>query len=232
MHRLRDWIRPVEHPLGGDGRWPSGHFWSGRQPSTPRYNPKVNARPHTGLDIAGVLGTPLLAPDDGWFDTWSFNSSGGYVQTVKHQVRWGRGTLYLWSRHCHCLGIKVMKYTGQLVEQGETIAWLGSTGGSASPHDHTAITLTALMPTTQAGFLDPEPVYYPGSCDLMQRGYPYPKDVKKLQRRLNAVGYTPPLTIDGDYGPATERAVKWYQGTVALEPTGAANELCLALLFD
>jgi peptidoglycan hydrolase-like protein with peptidoglycan-binding domain len=80
--------------------------------------------------------------------------------------------------------------------------------------------------------LDPEPIYYPGRYAYVQRGHPFPKEVKKLQSRLNAVGFTPPLKVDGDYGPRTEEGVKWFQGKVLIEQSGSASELTLVLLWD
>jgi hypothetical protein len=80
-------------------------------------------------------------------------------------------------------------------------------------------------------FLDPEPIYYPGRYTYMQQGHPFPQEVKKLQGRLNKIGFTPPLIVDGDYGPGTAAAVKWYQAKQGIEKTGAASELVLALLW-
>lgn len=231
-----DWIRPVPHPLGDDGRWPSGHLWSGRNSSCPRFDlPPAGlrtTRAHTGTDIAGVLGTFIVSPADGIVESWSFNTEGGYVVVVKHQVRQGRKLITVWSRHAHCLARQIVR-PGEVVRRGDAIALLGSTGGSASPHNHTSVTLTAQLPSWQDRhlFLDPEPIYYPGSYEYMQQGHPFPKEVRKVQRRLNALGADPPLKVDGDYGAKTTAAVKVWETGEGLEAHGALNALGMTLLF-
>jgi murein DD-endopeptidase MepM/ murein hydrolase activator NlpD len=232
MRRLHEWISPVPNPLGGDGRWWSGHHLSGREPSSPRYYSYANRRCHVGLDIAGTLGDPIVAPDDGIVTDWGYNSGAGYYPVVRHQVRQGRNTLTVWSRHLHCLSDQLV-HEGDVVKQGEIIALLGSTGSSMSPHNHTQIMLTPSLPDWHdlTLFLDPEPIYYPGRSEFMQTGHPFPNEVRKVQRRLNALGVTPPLIPDGVYGPATVNAVKWFQHRAGIEEHGACSELCLSLLF-
>lgn len=232
MRRLHDWINPVPQPLGGDGRWHSGHHLSGREPSSPRYVPGVNGRCHIGLDTAGIEGSAVVSPDDGMVTGWDYNTGAGNFVTVRHVVRHRRSTLVLWTSQLHCLADQQVE-VGQPVKQGDTIALLGDTGSSASPHVHTRIMLTPVAADWHRLdlFIDPEPVYYPGRWAFMQTGHPYPNEVRKLQRRLNALNYTPPLVTDGSYGPATVNAVKWWQHRTGIEETGAASELTLALLF-
>lgn len=233
MRRLRDWICPVPEPLGGDGRWHAGHFQSGREPSSPRYDPAKNRRRHTGLDIAGKSGSPIVTPDDGVIEDCGYTSGSGWYVTIRHTVKRTRGhPLVVYSRHIHCLSDQLVT-EGDIVKQGEIVALLGSTGASAAPHNHTSIQLTPFLPDwrTPLLFIDPEPIYYPGRYAFMQTGHPYPNEVRKLQRRLNAVGYNPQLETDGVYGPATVNAVKWWQHKAGIEQHGAASELTLALLF-
>lgn len=45
----------------------------------------------------------------------------------------------------------------------------------------------------------------------LRRGTMNSSAVSDLQRKLNAAGYTPALVVDGDFGPKTEAAVRWYQ---------------------
>jgi putative peptidoglycan binding protein len=52
--------------------------------------------------------------------------------------------------------------------------------------------------------------------------------VKTLQRALTALGY--PVTADGDYGPATEAAVKQFQTAKGVTPDGTVGPVTLAEL--
>lgn len=49
------------------------------------------------------------------------------------------------------------------------------------------------------------------SSTLMRKGWENSAAVKKVQDRINALGYKPVLAEDGDYGTKTETAVKWFQ---------------------
>ncbi|MFC8349574.1 peptidoglycan-binding protein [Streptomyces sp. NPDC057280] len=42
-------------------------------------------------------------------------------------------------------------------------------------------------------------------------GVPQSEGVKNIQRRLNDLGRTPPLVVDGIFGTNTDKAVKWFQ---------------------
>ena len=233
MQSLLDGINPVPKPLNGDGRWWSGHLWSGRSPSCPRYDlppPGVKpSRAHTGMDIAGKLGSLLVAPWDGWIEWLGWNSSAGYYAVLRHELVEG----FVFSRHAHLLSNRLNLKLGAFIAQGDPFAVLGSTGASASPHDHASLTLTPTLPDwhNRHLFLDPEPIYYRGRYEFMQQGHPFPLEVKKVQKRLNTLGCTPKLVVDGDYGPSTAAAVKWYQGEQGIEQHGAADQLVLALLW-
>jgi len=214
--------------------WSCGHHWSGRQPSTYRFVDGYSARPHTGIDLAAPSGSPLVAPADGVVTVSGFsNDSAGYVVAVRHRLLWRDEPEDIWSRHCHCLRSGLAP-KGSYVEAGAQIALCGSTGESGGPHDHYSLIIGkewADWRTEPERFIDPEPIVDPGGALLMSPGYPYPEDVKRLQRRLNTVGYTPPLKIDGDYGKATGVAVKWFQTKAGLHPSGEANPITLAVLF-
>lgn len=59
---------------------------------------------------------------------------------------------------------------------------------------------------------------YPGK--LVRKGWMDSSFVKWCQARLNALGYRPPLAVDGDFGAKTETAVKWFQGKHGLAKDG------------
>ncbi len=65
--------------------------------------------------------------------------------------------------------------------------------------------------------------------DLLKRGSTG-TDVSNLQEKLNQIGYA--LAIDGDFGPATEAAVKDFQAKYGLLVDGIAGERTMAKLIE
>ncbi|MGQ9523304.1 MAG: murein hydrolase activator EnvC family protein [Armatimonadota bacterium] len=113
-------------PWTGDYRLPvrgsiSSRFGMRRHPILGTY------RMHTGVDIAAAYGSPIQASaagvvvHSGWL--------GGYGKTVIIDHGGGISTLY-----GHCSRLVVSQ--GEHVEQGQTIAYVGSTGFSTGPHLH------------------------------------------------------------------------------------------------
>ncbi len=56
----------------------------------------------------------------------------------------------------------------------------------------------------------PPPVPYPGQI-LSWRGRDRGPEVERVQARVNALGYTPALVVDGVYGQRTDTGVRWAQ---------------------
>jgi hypothetical protein len=101
--------------------WPgNNHFLSGYD-----YSPATN---HFGIDIAGRLGDPIYAADNGVVVYSGWNDWGyGYVVVIDHGNGWQ--TLY-----AHLSAINVG--CGASVYQGGVIGAFGSTGNSSGPHLH------------------------------------------------------------------------------------------------
>ena len=91
-----------------------------------------SARFHSGLDIGGDYGLPIHAAasgvviESGWI--------GGYGNTIMIEHGGGIVTLY---GHNESLAVGV----GQQVNQGDVIAYCGSTGNSTGPHCHFEVRL-------------------------------------------------------------------------------------------
>ncbi len=83
---------------------------------------------HNGLDLTGYVGTPIYAAQSG-IVVKAVRSNTGYGVHVEIDHGGGIHTLY---GHCKALAVSV----GQVVEQGDVIAYLGSTGWSTGPHCH------------------------------------------------------------------------------------------------
>ncbi|WP_028085083.1 peptidoglycan DD-metalloendopeptidase family protein [Dolichospermum circinale] len=85
-------------------------------------------RMHRGIDIANSVGTPIYASSAGVVEKAGWNS-GGYGNVV--DIRHDDGSL---TRYGH--NSRILVQAGQRVQQGQTIAAMGSTGFSTGPHSH------------------------------------------------------------------------------------------------
>ncbi len=85
---------------------------------------------HNGIDIAGGddYGQPIIASDSGTV-TWSGDDGGGYGNYVVIDHGNGYTTIYGHASELACS-------TGDYVNQGDVIAYVGSTGNSTGPHLH------------------------------------------------------------------------------------------------
>lgn len=85
------------------------------------------ARPHKGVDVTAPRGTPIIATAAGRVSFVGRQGSYGNMVEVDH----GFGVR---TRYAHASKLVVRR--GQRVERGETIAEVGTTGLSVSPHVH------------------------------------------------------------------------------------------------
>jgi hypothetical protein len=101
--------------------WPASlHRVSGYE-----YSPSTN---HFGIDIAGTLGDPIYAADNGVIVYAGWNDWGyGNVVVIDHDGGWQTLYAHLSSFNVGC---------GQSVYQGDLIGAFGSTGNSSGPHLH------------------------------------------------------------------------------------------------
>lgn len=112
-------IWPISGPITSEFGWRSHPIFG-------------DARFHSGLDIGGDYGLPIHAAQSGivieagWI--------GGYGNTVMIEHGGGIVTLY---GHNESLAVGV----GQQVNQGDVIAYCGSTGNSTGPHCHFEVRL-------------------------------------------------------------------------------------------
>ena len=96
-----------------------------------RYHPLLHTwRHHEGVDFAAPYGTPVRATADG-IVTRVGREDGGYGNVI--DVRHANG---IRTRYGHLSGFARGLHTGERVEQGETIGYVGSTGLSTGPHLH------------------------------------------------------------------------------------------------
>jgi murein DD-endopeptidase MepM/ murein hydrolase activator NlpD len=103
------WPVPRAHKVSEWGWWDGG-YWG-----------------HSGIDISAPYGTPIFAGDSGTVAFAGWYSGYGYTVIIEHQT--GLRTLY-----SHASALNVAE--GQVVSQGETIAWVGATGRADGNHLH------------------------------------------------------------------------------------------------
>lgn len=103
------------------------YIWPARGVFTSGYGWRWG-RMHRGIDIAAPVGTPVVASAAGVVVTAGWND-GGFGNLV--EIRHPDGALTLYA-HNH----RIMTRVGAVVNQGELIAQMGSTGRSTGPHTH------------------------------------------------------------------------------------------------
>lgn len=92
-----------------------------------RYVNDAPRSPHSGLDIAAAMGSPVVAPLAGTVLLVSDMYLNGNLVAIGH----GDGLTTIYA-HLH----KTMVKTGDYVAQGQVFAEVGSTGRSTGPHLH------------------------------------------------------------------------------------------------
>lgn len=130
---LKTAVAPELPSLNSDELLPSGrdrfagYIWPARGILSSGYGWRWG-RMHRGIDIAGPVGTPIVAAASGVVVTAGWNS-GGFGNLVEIQHPNGSLTLYA---HNH----RILVRPGERVQQGQIVAEMGSTGRSTGPHLH------------------------------------------------------------------------------------------------
>ena len=147
---------PPTTPITADGTqltWPA-HGVSIAQPFGPSpyaFEPPYGGYPHfhTGIDLAGPFGTPIVAAADGVVAAADV-STVGYGNHIIIAHAGGLLTLY---GHLEAMMVK----PGDVVKAGQLIGLLGSTGNSTGPHCHFEVRVNG-SPVDPRPFLPPLPI--------------------------------------------------------------------------
>ena len=120
-----EWPEPTcGHGCISQGFGCNSYWFEQYEPSCP-YPHRI----HTGLDIAGPWGTPIIAADTGVIYFYpGYYGYGNYVIIIHGH---GYSTLY-----GHLSAFAKGLHSGQIVARGTVIALEGSTGNSTGPHLH------------------------------------------------------------------------------------------------
>ncbi|WP_134494985.1 M23 family metallopeptidase [Microvirga pakistanensis] len=118
-----------------------------------RFHPILGySRPHTGIDWANRVGTPILAAGNGTVRTADWKS--GYGRHIEIQHNNGYVTTY-----SHMSGFAKNMAPGVRVRQGQVIGYVGSTGLSTGPHLHYEVLING-------SFVDPLKIRLPQGREL------------------------------------------------------------------
>lgn len=112
----------------------NGYIWPAHGTLTSGYGWRWG-RMHRGIDIAGPVGTPIVAAAAGVVVRSGWNS-GGYGNLV--DIRHSDGSM---TRYAH--NSRLLVRQGEQVGQGQQIAEMGSTGYSTGPHLHFEVHLAS-----------------------------------------------------------------------------------------
>jgi murein DD-endopeptidase MepM/ murein hydrolase activator NlpD len=120
-------------PRAGSGVSPSGFIWPVHGVVTSGYGPRWG-RMHTGIDIAARGGTPIVAAKAG--EVIYVGWLGGYGNTVLVDHGDGVATLYAHQS-------RLAAAEGQVVNQGDVVGFVGTTGHSTGNHLHFEVRIDA-----------------------------------------------------------------------------------------
>ncbi|MCC5614472.1 peptidoglycan DD-metalloendopeptidase family protein [Nostoc sp. CHAB 5836] len=119
--------RPIDELIPPPSTSTLAYTWPAKGTLTSGYGWRWG-RMHKGIDVANSTGTPVVASAEGTIEKAGWNN-GGYGNLV--EIRHPDGST---TRYAH--NSKILVQPGQQVNQGETIALMGSTGHSTGPHTH------------------------------------------------------------------------------------------------
>jgi len=121
-----------------------------------RYHPILGySRPHTGVDWANRIGTPIVSAGNGTVIKAEWDS--GYGRRIEVQHTNGYVTAY-----SHLSGFGKGVSPGTRVKQGQVIGYLGNTGLSTGPHLHYEVIING-------SFVDPLKIRLPRGRELEGR---------------------------------------------------------------
>jgi len=101
--------------------------------SRSRFHPILHTnRPHWGTDYSAPSGTPIRALGDGRVTFAGWKGGYGKLVIIQHNEKYS-------TRYGHCSKFGKGVKSGADVEQGQVIAYVGSTGMSTGPHLHFAV---------------------------------------------------------------------------------------------
>lgn len=123
--------------VGGAMEWPVPGYTKITSPFAMRVHPITGVyKLHTGVDISAPMGAEFVAANSGIVTKAYFNSAYGNMVMVDHGG--GISTLY-----AH--GSEILVQVGQVVNRGDPVLKVGSTGYSTGPHAHFEVRINGVV---------------------------------------------------------------------------------------
>ncbi len=208
---------------------------------------------HGGLDLGANHGQPIYASHDGTcYPQIDDRGGNGVVLLAFDTIEYKGQQIRYRTLYWHMVKDDAVVHTGQIVKQGDLLGYANNTGTSTGDHLHFGLIPTIVHTDPNLywtnlepdngynGAIDPEPYLDGTFAQDISNPNPIPTsilrlgawnaDVKALQTRLVALGYTLGA-IDGHYGPKTFEALKSYQRANGLVPDGVAGPLTFKALW-
>ncbi|MEM6455504.1 MAG: peptidoglycan-binding protein, partial [Acidobacteriota bacterium] len=207
-------------------------------PNPNRVHPVLGTvRPHRGWDFGAAPGTPVLAATGGRISRGFQAGGAGNFITLNELDANGNET-GLFTRYFHLQGFNVPE--GAVVQPGQQIGTVGSTGIGTGPHLHFEVWRDGQWQQRTNGLFSPDVTNTlfrerpPATIDEVRAGSGFISQgdrtpaVSEIQDLLNRAGAS--ITVDGDFGRGTRRAVEDFQRTNGLTVDGVVGRDTLALL--
>lgn len=123
--------------VGGVMEWPVPGYTKITSPFAMRVHPITGVyKLHTGVDISAPMGANFVAANSGIVTKAYFNSAYGNMVMIDHGG--GISTLY-----AH--GSEILVQVGQVVNRGDPVLKVGSTGYSTGPHAHFEVRINGVV---------------------------------------------------------------------------------------
>ena len=130
--------------IGGIMEWPVPGYTKITSPFAMRVHPITGVyKLHTGVDISAPMGANFIAANSGLVTKAYYNGAYGNMVLIDHGG--GISTLY-----AH--GSEILVQVGQMVNRGDPVLKVGSTGYSTGPHAHFEVRING-VPTNPIDYI-------------------------------------------------------------------------------
>lgn len=159
----------------------------------------------------------------------------GTVANVKEHAKPGCVLFFDWNGSNDIPDVDHVGYVVKNLGDGRVITLEGNTGDAVKYRvrgaDVIAVICVPKYDTEKPPVIRPISTYPYRAGTFMRKGWMNSRGVERVQGALNALGYSPKLLVDGDFGEKTRRGVLWFQRRNGLAQDGIVGPKTWAKLF-